>query len=144
MNRLRRYLALPAEERRIFATALALVWAIRLGLWLLPFPKLQRILAAISRPHSTSRRALTPEQIAWAVQAAGRYVPGSTCLVEALAGLVLCERAGHAARVGIGVARDEPPRLAAHAWLESHGRVLVGQFGSEGYTRLLTLGVDRS
>src|SRR5436309_2478851 len=61
MSRARKFLALPASDRRLLAEAALLVGAARLGLWLLPFRALPGLLAKVAgrpsppRPLSQSR-----------------------------------------------------------------------------------------
>ena len=53
-----------------------------------------------------------------------RYVPGSTCLVQALAGQWMLLREGYPAQLRIGVSKAEG--FEAHAWVELEGKVLIG------------------
>ncbi len=138
MERLRRYLGLPAAERRLFHRALAAVVWVRARLWLLPFPVIRRQIEREPVPRFTPRQPWTSEQIAQAVRRAGRCVPRASCLVLALAARELCAEAGHATRLHVGV-RPGPP-FAAHAWLECEGRLLLGDEHAEEYAPLLTLG----
>ncbi len=63
--------------------------------------------------------------VVWAVTIAGRYVPGATCLVQALVAERVLKRAGHPALLRIGVSNQ--PGFRAHAWVESNGKVLLGE-----------------
>ena len=76
------------------------------------------------------------DELAWAVEAASRYVPRATCLVQALALQALCARRGQATALRIGVAHGERRELEAHAWLEGEGRILIGSRGSTGFAPL--------
>ncbi|MCL6566518.1 MAG: lasso peptide biosynthesis B2 protein [Acidobacteriia bacterium] len=138
MGRLRRYLGLPAAERRLFHRALAAVVRVRVRLWLLPFAVIRRQIDHESAPRSAPRQLWTPEQIARAVRRAGRCVPRASCLVLALAARELCAEAGHPTRVHVGVRPGG--KFAAHAWLECAGRVLLGGEDADDYAPLLTLG----
>ena len=60
---------------------------------------------------------------------AGRYVPRTTCLTLALAVQILLARRACPAQLCIGVAKTEDG-LEAHAWVESHKRIVMG--GTEG------------
>ncbi len=136
MSRLRRLLALPVAERRLLVRAVVVVGAVRLGLWVLPFGVLRRLLARASagRGGGTTWSAT---QTAWAVAVASRHVPrGNTCLVQALAAAFLLVRSGHPARVRIGVSRNDGQRVQAHAWVESEGAVVSGEWGVEHYLPL--------
>jgi hypothetical protein len=65
-------------------------------------------------------------------------VPHATCLPQALAAASLLAHAGHEAELHIGVKKNTKGKLEAHAWVESAGRIVVGDlpWGLEEYTRL--------
>ncbi|MBI4613045.1 MAG: lasso peptide biosynthesis B2 protein, partial [Planctomycetes bacterium] len=129
MRRLSRFLALPSGERAILVHAALLLAALRAVPAWFGFGRIRAVLAFLaSRRRVFRRRVRVPEErIAWAVSAAGRRLPGTTsCLAEALAAQVLLAREGHRARLEIGVARGEGESLAAHAWVECGGQILLG------------------
>ena len=64
-------------------------------------------------------------------------MPGATCLVQALTGLVLLEGAGLPARLYIGVARNDEKPFQAHAWVKSQDDVIVGGHELHQYVPLL-------
>ncbi|HWP47146.1 MAG TPA: lasso peptide biosynthesis B2 protein [Candidatus Limnocylindrales bacterium] len=140
MKRLYRFLSLPSRDRHLLIKAALLLGVIRLGLWLLAFQTLQGLLLRIRWKSARLREAdpLSLERIAWAIRVAGRYVPGVTCLIQALAAQVLLEQEGHPACLRIGVAKDKNGRLQAHAWTESGGKVVVGGGNLSSYTLLST------
>ena len=77
------------------------------------------------------------ERIVWAVETAGRTIPGmKNCLVQAVAAEAMLIRAGHPCELRIGAAKNGLDELIAHAWLESGGRVLIGEFELDRYTPL--------
>ena len=90
-------------------------------------------------PPPRQRRTPPPvERIAWAVRAAGEYFPGGgNCLVRALATQALLTRYGYAAQLRIGVRKADDGGLAAHAWLEAGGAVVIGDFAVGEYTALV-------
>ena len=111
----------------------------RAALVLLPF-SLVRSLVTDKKTASTHReKTASADDLAWAVTAASRFVPGGTCLVQAVALQYLLQRAGHPALMHIGVNKDEARGLKAHAWVESRGRILIGGSNLRDYTRLLAL-----
>src|SRR5690349_23636698 len=124
MSRLLKLWRLSPAERRLLLGAAVLVGGVRVGLSLLTFGRLQRILALLARGHA--RDPMPAERIAWAVAAAGRRVPGATCLVQALAAQVLLARHGLVAELRIGVARATEG-IEAHAWLELDGEPIFGE-----------------
>lgn len=94
---------------------------VRVALRLVPFRVVQRIRFV------RSRHAVRPEEIVRACErVARRIAPRATCLVRVLTAAILFGRYGHPAAVRLGVARTEGD-LAAHAWLESEGRVVLGE-----------------
>jgi hypothetical protein len=140
MRRLRKFLSLSGIERGLLLSALFLTAGVRLGLWLLPFQTLRRLLSRKTQTADAQRAGEqpAPERIAWAVRAASRYVPRATCLTQALAARTLLTRNGYAAQVLFGAAKDGAKRLEAHSWLECQGRVLIGESNLGRYTPLIT------
>jgi hypothetical protein len=123
-----RFRALPLADRRLFLEALPIVWVTRLGLWLVPFRILQDVALRLAKAR---RGAPEPapgdaERVGWAVSSAARFAPRATCLTQALAAEALLRRRGHPVDVRLGVAREDDGRFLAHAWVVSHGRVVVG------------------
>ena len=120
---------------------------VRLGQSVLPFAVLQRILRRLG--HETRRSADPPaareaQQIGEAIRVASRVVPGRhTCLTRALAVQVWLSRRGHSVGLRIGVAKTEEAPLLAHAWVESEGRVVIGDDQDLSRYRILNAG-DRS
>lgn len=123
---------LAPTDLRLLIQAGCLLTVVRLGLWFLPFPTLQRLLDAFGRTHAAQRGvpALPVEKIGWIVSAASRCIPRATCLTQALVAKTLLCRYGHTARMCIGVAMSHTNRLDAHAWVESNGQIIVGGSGS--------------
>jgi hypothetical protein len=141
MNKLLKFFSLKPAERRLLLRAFLLLVAIRAGLLLLPFQMQQRALFRLRRnslgaPVSNSGLA---DQIAWAVKTASPWVPGASCLTQALTVKFLLTRAGLPHQVHIGVAKDEKGQFHAHAWVENREGVLIGGCQLEQYTSICTL-----
>jgi len=128
MRKLHKFLALAPGERMLLVSAAMLVTAVRAGTWVLPFRTVRRLVARLSRPSSARRDGeVTSERIAWAVDAAGKRIPGGrNCLVQALATQVLLDRHRQPAQLRIGVAKGPTGEFEAHAWVESDGKVIIG------------------
>ena len=143
MERLRKFLRLSVGEQRILIKASLLLVVIRLGLWLLPFRTLRRLLAkATQAPPRLQQKAdrFCADRVARAVAVASNHVPGvGTCLTQALAAQVLLARRGHQTSLRIGAARGEEGQFEAHAWLECGGKVVIGGSELERYTRIAAL-----
>ncbi len=129
IRRLHKLQSLGSQVRRLLVNTFVLLLLVRLGLWLLPFSTLQRIIAKISQqnPKSEQVKAISIEQIIWAVNVSSRYMPGGVkCLARALTTQVFMGRYGYSSQLRIGVAKTEAGKLEAHAWVESQGRVIIG------------------
>jgi hypothetical protein len=153
MWRARKLLALPAADRWLLAQAALLVVAVRLGLWLLPFRIVRRLVSRrVDRHISWPFNALlprtgrggrvvraTPERVTWAVNVVSQYVPAAACLTRALAAEALLAWHGYPAQLRIGVAKGAAGRLEAHAWLEHEGQILIGGAIRDRYQALPNL-----
>lgn len=141
MKHLRKFLRLPIAEWWLLIKAALLLEVIKLGMRLLPFRTLRRLVvraAATRRRHVETSSA---DRIARIVEVASRHTPGvKTCLTQALAAQVLLARRGYPALLRIGVVKDERERFQAHAWVESNGKTIIGGYELDRYTTLATLG----
>jgi len=77
-------------------------------------------------PFLFPRQPQTTGRIAWAITVAARCIPGSKCLVQAIAGRNLLARCGVRSTIHIGVAKDSRNWLSAHAWVEAEGQTVIG------------------
>lgn len=127
MKRLHSFIRLPATQRWLLIRASLLLWATRIGLWLLPFQMLRRLLAAFaSRPMQVQdTERFSKASVVWAV--------------EALAAQVLLAWRGYPALLRIGVVKGDKDDLQAHAWVESEGEVVISGYELERYAHLATL-----
>lgn len=144
MRRLARFLALPSAEQRLVLAAAGLLAAVRIGLWVLPFRRVDGAVGALANaPRPRTGRTPSVERIVWAVGAADCLVPRTTCLVRALAARALLGRHGHASELKLGVAGGGGRAFEAHAWLEHDGRVVIGGPVDARYVSLPALGTPR-
>lgn len=129
MGKLIKFLRLDPRDRCLFLSALVLLAVAKLGLAVLPFRSLVKVLDKLGRTvrYSSSCDPSLPDRIAWAVEKAGGQVPTAKCLCRALAGQVLFSWHGIPSSLRIGVLKKSESELEAHAWVESEGRVLVGE-----------------
>jgi hypothetical protein len=137
--RLNRFIRLPAAERRLLLKAALLLGGIKLGLWLLDFHALQRLLSRVAEAPIGLRKLdrVSAEKVVWSVKLAGRYMPmARTCLTQAMTTQALLARRGYPTILHIGVVTKERGEFEAHAWLESEGEVVIGGHDLERYTPL--------
>ena len=125
---IRRLARLSTAERALLVRAAVNLVSARIALSLVGFRRTRRLFAMRPSPHTSE---WSPHRVAWAVQAVSRVVPGSTCLVRSLTLERLLRSDGHPARLRLGVAHAAAARLAAHAWVESDGAVLLAEPGFE-------------
>jgi hypothetical protein len=128
MAGLRRFATLNSRDRTLLLRAFYLVAVVRAGLFVLPFRTVKRLSA---RPRRRTGTVRSMEHCAWAVRAVSRYVPGATCLTQALAAQVLLADSGYESRLEIGVRKDEHRRFRAHAWVVCGEQIVIG--GAEAY-----------
>ncbi|KOP22751.1 hypothetical protein AMR41_30245 [Hapalosiphon sp. MRB220] len=127
MRLLFKFLRFEAGDRHLLIMTLILLAAMRLGLWLLPFRTLLKLLARISQPvHPQPANPVSIHKIVWAVNIASRYMLGVKCLARALTTQFLMNRYSHPCQLRIGVAKDKTGILEAHAWIEHQGKIVIG------------------
>lgn len=167
MKRLFKLLFIEPGKIFLVLKTFIILGLVRLGLLLLPFSNLQKLLVILSRlflklsssnKSNTigftsltieSRKELGKEvnkadensissfsrldrlqinKIIWAVNVSSKYMPGKVkCLARALTTEFLMNRLGYYPELRIGIAKGETGKLEAHAWIESQGKVLIGQ-----------------
>ena len=125
MGRLAKLVRLSASDRWLLGRACVLVLLVRIGLWVLPFRRVQRLTDRLMRG-ACSRSLTSTERVAWAVRTTSRYIPKASCLTQAMAAQVMLARRGISNELRIGVAKTEEGKLEAHAWVESDGNVVIG------------------
>jgi|SRR5271156_2602800 len=130
------------DQRLLMRAALAVVSA-KLAIRTLSLPAARAAVMRLERLGWLERlgRIVVPvraDRIVWAVETAGGAIPGmKNCLVQAVAAEAMLIRAGHPCELRIGAAKNGPRELIAHAWLESEGRVLIGDFELDRYVPLI-------
>jgi hypothetical protein len=94
MNRLSKFHHLPSREKILFIKAWILLGIIRLGLSLLRFTTLKKVLTAVSPLMAKVDQELPEDRLLWAVGTASRYVPKATCLAQALTAQLFLKQSG--------------------------------------------------
>jgi hypothetical protein len=119
-----RFLLLPMWKKAFLLRCLLIVAAMRIGLNVLRFDRLRKL--TVSPPDNGVPDVDYLKRVAWGVSRAAAYVPGASCLTQALAGQYLLSRRGVASSIRLGVNRESGKALSAHAWLISGGYVVLG------------------
>jgi Transglutaminase-like superfamily len=124
------------REFPILLRATALVVAVRLALWIVPFVRLRRMVFALARPRAGQILLYQAEELSCAVRAVSRYVPRASCLTQALVLHILLRREGRPSKIQVGVNKTAG-RFHAHAWVESDERIVIGKRGLQGYSPMM-------
>lgn len=117
------------SDKALLLRAWGVLWLFRLGLWFLPFRYMRRFIDNTNRMnHKTLRgEATSADRLAGSVIHASRCVAGGqNCLLRAMSLHYILQRGGYSSELHIGVNRPEEGGLAAHAWVENEGIVLIG------------------
>lgn len=120
------------SDQWLLIKALMLVWAVRLGLWVLPLRTLREIIAKSTSKASVSEQVEPTDsqlvaRLVSSIRRVSKYVPAASCLTQALATQILVGRRGQPASLQIGVTKSAMGNLRAHAWLESNGEIIIGR-----------------
>ncbi len=145
MGPIAKFLRLPNSERRLIIDAAFAMALVRLALSTLPFRIVRRAVTKAARPRDPRALPARPsaERISWAVAASGSHLLGrGSCLAKALAAEVMLGRLGYPSQLKLGVAKTASGEFEAHAWLESEGKVLIGQFDFGSYMELVGPGAN--
>ena len=140
MERWAKFNQLRPIDFGLLPTTLFLVVVVRLSLTVLPFVLVRRMLGSLKSLRWCWLAGGSPEHAVWMVKTAARFVPGATCLTQALATDILYAFQGEAAEIRFGVSRGvarSAAHLEAHAWVESRGKIILGAPEAGKFTPLL-------
>lgn len=128
MKRIRKFLQLSRPDQWLLIQTILVLAVVTLGLRILPWLTLQRLLLKLaSRPiRFVPAQRPSAQRIAWAIQVASWCVPKVTCLPRALAAQLLLIQSAYPADLQIGVAKNEDEKLKAHAWVTSGSDIIIG------------------
>jgi len=139
MNRVAKFFALSAADRRLLIEAWIVLAAMRVAVHTIA---LERLYKLASRSRSTGRQDRdhlpSVEAIVRAVDRASSVVPGGrNCLVRALTAELMLRRADNESELKIGVGKSPHGEFRAHAWVEIAGKVVIGESESGDYVTLV-------
>jgi hypothetical protein len=137
MSAIRKFLRLKREARRLHLQVLMLMAWVSVVVHFRGLPGILK--EHRRRPNIRPRHQPIPHhEIALAVTRASRYVPGASCLVQAIVTSRLLNREGYDSVIRVGVQSPNNGGLLAHAWVECEGEVVVGGASSTTSYRTLT------
>ena len=131
---------LSLKDYRLLARCLVTVAATRIALSTLGYRRLPPPPPATDAPAPPNLLARVRAGVTWACG----FVPGATCLTQAVACRYLLARQGFRTTMRIGVRPDPQKGFSAHAWLLSGDEVVIGGDADElrSYARLADFEAD--
>jgi len=132
-SRLTRLLRLSLSDQRLLISAAVALLTAKVCVRALRLPLARKIALRIQCLGIGAREAHAG-RIVWAIDTASRTIPRmNNCLVRAVAAEALFLRARHPCEIKLGAAKSGR-EFAAHAWLESDGDVVIGDFELDRYS----------
>lgn len=126
-RRLARLARLPTSDKReIFATFLTIVF-VRLSLSCIGYNKLRKMIP----PANRRAPADLSQDLGRRVILLARFIPGASCLTQAVTAQLMLARLGYQSDMRVGVRQDENGHIHAHAWLLTEGKVILGGHPAE-------------
>jgi hypothetical protein len=139
VRKLGNFLRMSHGRRLLLLEAALLLGCARLALVTLPFGRVARWLQRA--PDSGRHDDATVLAVRDAVTVAARNVPwNAVCLPQAIAAKAMLARRGHGSALHLGAGKAEGGALAAHAWLEAGGRIVIGEAGTANMAPLARFG----
>ena len=135
IRRIFRFFTSSGLEKKLFFEALFLLYYMKLQISVYNFKTLANRYNIEVAESTTVKPTEAHKQIAWAVNAANRYLPWKgSCLLQALSVQRMCVKRGLHAAIYFGVKKDpETGTLKAHAWTKAGHRFLTGKSGHRSY-----------
>jgi hypothetical protein len=141
MNRLLKFIRLPAVERRLHLEAVLWLGIFRLAISILPFRWLSPALGdqTADVPTMPTERETDIARISKAVVTMGDHLPWKCgCLVQGLSGKTMLRLRGIESALILGLKKETESGLAAHAWLQCGGEILIGKRGTKRFKVIST------
>ena len=133
MSPVAKYLSLPREQRALLRRSAGLLAINVLRTRVPAFHLVPEQWQCQGRPAGEDPHE-NWHSIAWAVRTAARYIPGASCLPQAMTAWTLLRDAGYRASVRVGVHGNSQTDFRAHAWTASDNIVVVGESDLEFQT----------
>jgi hypothetical protein len=128
MRRIKKFLRLSYEDKLLIVEAAVMLSAVTVGLFFLPFNYFVKQIYRFEKKSNNIAhlKKIRSDRVAWAVKSVGRYVPYARCLSQALTVKILLLNRDCPVQLRIGVTKSIENRIMAHAWIESRGRIIIG------------------
>ena len=138
LKKIKKYHALPKEERKLIAHCL--LWLMYSYL-LVRFIPLKCFVNVLGEHQKEAQSILNPEELAYLIRLQKnmrrlkRNLPWNVkCFEEVIAAKKLLKKKAIKSTLYLGVARNEENKLIAHAWLKTDNRIVFGQNRQQKFT----------
>ena len=142
MTLLQKFIKLNFTRKCLYLEVVFWLAVSGLSVRMLPFRLVARILGkhmAQSEAKYDQDTLKKVQSVISAVTVAGRHVPWECkCLVQAITGKMVLKRKGIQSTLFLGIAKQNPVELSAHAWLKVDQWVVLGGGGLEKYAVVST------
>lgn len=126
MSKLTRRLAkvwrLPISDKRQMISIALMIMFVRLSLSCIGYNRLRQMIP----PAQDDAPVDLLRQLGRRVPLLARFMPGATCLTQAVAAQLFLARRGYRSDMRVGVRQDEAGQIRAHAWLLAQGKIVLG------------------
>jgi hypothetical protein len=110
-----------SDEQQIFSILLTIIF-VRIALSCVGYNRLKKNIppAYHAAPLDVLRK------FGRLVPSLARFVPGASCLTQAVTAQLLLARRGYRSDMRVGERQDEAGKISAHAWLLAQGQIVLG------------------
>lgn len=128
MSSLRRFIVSNSREKKMILWTIFWLFYFRLRNMILPYRLIKRSTSEeiVDEPSIETVNKPIIDEVSRTVERCQRFVPGATCLTQALATKAVLKRYGQNSTIRIGVAKSETS-IDAHAWVEVNGQIILGR-----------------
>lgn len=130
-KRIRRFLALPRNEKLLFYEALFIISKYHILLKLNGFNHIRNSIfnnQQLRKRHNSTDfpPSIFTSGICMAIERAARIIPKTSCLIRAFAAAAMLTKRGYDTELHIGICRGNHGKIDIHAWLTMDGQILTG------------------
>lgn len=144
MKLLDKFLNLPQNKQFLLIKACIFVYVVRFILFIFPIKVVLQYLSYFTKKtHKLNKNnRLSEELILWAIETVSKFILSTnTCIIKSITAQILLTQHGYKSSLYLGIAKDKVNQkdLQSHAWLESNGKVIVGENMANNYKPILKI-----
>ena len=134
---LKRFIKLPADEKKLFFIAVFLVIKVKILISLFPLRFYSSSLGIQHKNPSDfidSKKLTSLHKVSRTLKRVSAYLPfKNKCLADAIVAKKMLKKLGLESTLYLGVGREDEMKIIAHAWLICNGTIVTGQKGMERF-----------